>query len=78
MTDKISGTYDVICANIVADVIIKLCDTVTDFMHQDTVLLCSGIIDQREDDVVMALQQANLQILEIKRENGWVAISCKK
>ena len=44
-------------------------------MHQDTVLLCSGIIDQREDDVVMALQQANLQILEIKRENGWVAIS---
>lgn len=78
LTDKISGTYDVICANIVADVIIKLCDTVTNFMHQDTVLLCSGIIDQREDDVVMALQQANLQILEIKRENGWVAISCKK
>lgn len=77
LTEQVSGQYDIICANIVADVIIKLCETVTQFMHKDSVLLCSGIIDQREDDVLLALSSAGLNVLEIKRENGWVAISCK-
>lgn len=77
LTDKVDGQFDVICANIVADVIIKLCETVTQFMHEGSVLLCSGIIDQREDDVLAALDGAGLKVLEIKRENGWLAISCK-
>ena len=72
LTEQVSGQYDIICANI-----IKLCETVTQFMHKDSVLLCSGIIDQREDDVLLALSSAGLNVLEIKRENGWVAISCK-
>lgn len=78
LTDRVSGQYDIICANIVADVIIKLCETVPQFMHKDSVLLCSGIIDQREDDVLLALSGAGLTVLEIKRENSWVAISCKQ
>lgn len=76
LTEKISGTYDVVCANIVADVIIRLSKDVKTFMNQDSVLLVSGIIDERCDEVVVALQQANLNIVEKIEENGWVAMKC--
>lgn len=76
LTEKINGTYDVLCANIVADVIIRLSKDVKNFMHKDSVLLVSGIIDERCDDVVSALQQQNLKIVERITENGWVAMKC--
>ena len=39
LTEQITGTYDVICANIVADVLIRLSQTVTQFMHKASVLI---------------------------------------
>lgn len=74
LTEKISGTYDVVCANIVADVIIRLSKDVKSFMHKDSILLVSGIIDERCDEVVDALINANLEIKEKITENGWVAM----
>lgn len=77
LTEKISGTYDVVCANIVADVIIRLSKDVTSFMHKDSVLLVSGIIEERSVEVKEALLKAGLVILEEAEENGWVAIKLK-
>lgn len=77
LTQKISGTYDVICANIVADVIIRLCKTVTSFMHRDTVLIVSGIIEDRCADVFAALEEAGLTIVEKNQENDWVSVVVK-
>ena len=77
LTEKISGTYDVICANIVADVIIRLCDSVTSFMHPNTVLIVSGIIEDRCNDVFTALQNAGLTIIEKNQENDWVSVVVK-
>ncbi|MGI5960151.1 MAG: 50S ribosomal protein L11 methyltransferase [Massiliimalia sp.] len=77
LTEKIHGTYDVICANIVADVIIRLCDTVTGFMHKDTVLIVSGIIEDRCQDVFGALDRAGLTIVEKNQENDWVSVVVK-
>lgn len=77
LTEKISGTYDVICANIVADVIIRLCDSVTAFMHKDTVLIVSGIIEDRCNDVFTALENAGLAIIEKNQENDWVSVVVK-
>lgn len=74
LTEKVSGTYDVICANIVADVIIRLSADVTKFMHKDTVLLVSGIIEERCEEVKAALIEAGLTICEIYTEGGWAAI----
>ncbi len=74
LTEKVSGTFDVICANIVADVIIRLSKDVTRFMHPGSVLLCSGIIEERCEEVKSALQEAGLTIEEILTENGWAAI----
>lgn len=48
LTEKVEGVYDIICANIVADVIIRMSKDIRSFMKQGTVLLCSGIIEPRE------------------------------
>lgn len=77
LTEKVNGTFDVICANIVADVIIRLCDTVTQFMHKDTVLIVSGIIEDRCNDVFTALDNAGLKIVDKNQENDWVSVVVK-
>ncbi len=76
LTDKVSGQYDVICANIVADVIIRLCPEVSKFLKENGTFITSGIIDTRKNDVLKALSQNGLQAEEIKEENGWVAVRC--
>lgn len=80
LTEKLWGNpavpaaYDVICANIVADVIIRLSKDVTKFMKPGSILLCSGIIEERCEEVKSALLEAGLSIEEVLTENGWAAI----
>ncbi|MEG0693744.1 MAG: 50S ribosomal protein L11 methyltransferase, partial [Oscillospiraceae bacterium] len=74
LTEKINGKYHVVCANIVADVIIRLSNDVTQFMYEDSILLVSGIIEERCDEVTQALINAGLKIENSITENGWVAI----
>lgn len=75
--EKITGCYDVICANIVADVIIRLLPDIPRFLKPDGVFICSGIIDDRKEDVLCALREHKLEQLEIKEAGGWVAIANK-
>lgn len=74
LTEQVNGTFDVICANIVADVLIRLSQTVTRFMQPDTILIVSGIIEDRFDDVTAAMEQAGLRITGKKQENDWVSL----
>lgn len=78
LTEKITGTYDVICANIVADVLIRLSETVTRFMSDHTVLIISGIIEDRCDDVIRAMESAGLHITDRKQENDWISLKLSK
>ena len=73
-----SDTYDVITANIVADIIIRLLPDIGAFMHSKTNLILSGIIDERCDDVYESIAQNNFKITEEIHENGWCAISVMK
>ncbi len=77
LTDKVTGKYDIVVANIVADVIIMLTKDVEQFMKPDTVYLMSGIIDTREQDVLAAVEQ-HFEIIDRKKEKGWVALSAKR
>ena len=77
LTDQVTGTYDIVVANIVADVIIMLTKDVEQFMKPDTVYLMSGIIDTREQDVLAAVEQP-FTIIDRKEEKGWVALSAKR
>jgi len=66
--------FDVIAANIVADVIIMLADIFSRLLAEDGVLITSGIIEERLDEVISALTSAGLKIVETKIDNGWCLV----
>lgn len=70
--------YQLVLANIVADVIIPLAKPARALLEPDGVFLCSGIIDSRSDEVRIALEQSGFAIAEKKEKNGWVAFVCKE
>lgn len=78
LTDKVSGKFDVIAANIVADAIIMLSKGVDTFMNADSVYIVSGIIDIREQEVVTALDSYGFKIVERHEEGGWLCFECMK
>ena len=69
------GGYDIICANIVADIIIRMTPDVAPFMSKKTVLLASGIISERADDVVACFEENGFTIVERAEDNGWCALA---
>ena len=73
-----SKPYDLICANIVADIIIRMTPDVGELMHKDTVLLASGIIMERSDDVVECFEKHGFCIVERLEENGWCGLAVMK
>ena len=72
-----AGKYDVITANIVADIIIRMLPDISKFMHADTTLVLSGIIDERCGDVYESIAKNGFETVEEIHENGWCAISVK-
>ena len=78
LCDKISNRYDVVCANIVADVIISLLSNVDNFMKEDSVFICSGIIDVRENDVKAAFERFGYEIIDEETMENWRAFAVKK
>lgn len=78
LADKISGKYDIVCANIVADVIIRLLENVADYMSQDAVLITSGIIDSREEDVKAGFEHFGFKVVRRLTKDNWCAFVCKK
>ena len=77
-TDRIDGGYDICCANIVADVIIRMAPSICDFIADDGVLIVSGIITERADETVSALSENGWKLVDERRENGWFAGVLKK
>lgn len=69
--------YDLVAANIVADVIIALTKQVPDYIKDGGIFLCSGIITERKEDVLEALKAANFAVLDTKEKTSWVAIATK-
>ena len=76
--DQSGGAYDVICANIVADIIIRMTPDVGAYMHERSVILASGIITERADDVIQCFEQNGFCVLEREEENGWCALAVGK
>lgn len=76
LTDKVSGKYDIIAANIVADAIIMLTQSVEKFMKPETVYIMSGIIDTRADEVENAVSK-HLKITKRTENNGWVCLTAR-
>ena len=77
LADKVTKQYDVVVANIVADIIILFSTQVRAFMKQGAKFIASGIIDTRADEVVTALQSAGLKLVERIEQGGWVCLVCE-
>lgn len=69
--------YEVVAANIVADVIIALAPKAREYMAENGVFITSGIIEDRIDDVKAALQENGFEIVKISRRKDWASIICK-
>ena len=74
LREKIGGGYDVICANIVADVIIAMSPLFEGFLRDGGRLIVSGIIDERVDEVTAALSDNGWRVVLSKNEEGWNCI----
>lgn len=78
LREKLGTGYDVICANIVADVIIGMSPLFGGFMKDDAKLIVSGIIDERMDEVTAALAENGFRTLNLANEEGWNCILLEK
>jgi ribosomal protein L11 methyltransferase len=77
LMDVINGQCDIVVANIIADVIIYLSDFIKDFMKENSVFIASGIILEKVDEVVHALEKNEMEIVEVRRQGEWAAIVSK-
>ncbi|MBQ6675919.1 MAG: 50S ribosomal protein L11 methyltransferase [Ruminococcus sp.] len=73
LRERIGSGYDVVCANIVADVLIAMSDYFMSFLNDDGVLIVSGIIKQRADEVFSVLKQKGFVMVGIREREDWVA-----
>ncbi len=70
--------YDLVLVNIVADVIIGLAPVLPQFLQEDSVLLLSGILDTRLQDVIDAITAQNLICVEQKATEDWRSLKVRK
>ena len=69
-----SGKYNLCLANIVADILIRMSGEIADVMDDNAYLICSGVIDERADDVIDAMTRGGLTFVEAARDGGWQGI----
>ena len=68
---KLGGGYDIVLANIVADVIVSLSGMFREFLAPEGLIICSGIIDERVSEVEAAMKKNKLHILRHLHEEEW-------
>lgn len=74
-----SEKYDIVVANILADVIIPIARIVDRFLDKDGIFISSGIIDMKEKEVVDAIDKnENLELVDVKSQGEWRAVVAKK
>ena len=70
--------YDIVVANILADVLIPLTPVILHQMKKGGIYITSGIIDEKEEDVLQAVKAAGLEVVEVTHQNDWVSVTARK
>ncbi len=70
--------YDIVAANILADVLIPLTPVIVRQMKKGGIYITSGIIDDKETVVAEAVRAAGLEVLEINHQGEWVSVTARK
>ncbi len=71
---ELGGKYDIITANIVADVLIAMKDYFVRYLKENGTLIISGIIEERMDEVIDAVESAGFTKLNANIREGWAAV----
>lgn len=70
--------YDIVAANILADVLVDLTPVIVGQMKKGGIYITSGIIDDKEQTVVEAVERAGLKVLEVTYQGEWVSVTARK
>lgn len=71
------GCYDIVVANILADVLVPLTPVIVGQLKEGGIYITSGIIDDKEDTVVKAVEAAGLTVLEVTHQGEWVSVTAR-
>ena len=72
------GKYDIVAANILADVLVPLTPVIVNQMKPGGIYITSGIIDDKEETVAQAVKAAGLEVLEVNHQGEWVSVTARK
>lgn len=78
LQEKVGGNYDIVVANILADIVIPLTPVVANHIKKGGIYITSGIIDFKEEAVVQAVVEAGFEILEVCHQGEWVSVTARK
>ena len=78
MGQLLQKRYDLVLVNIVADVIISLAPVLPQFLDENSMLICSGILDTRLADVTAALEHAGMTVTQIRAKEDWRCVCAKR
>lgn len=70
--------YDIVTANILADVLIPLTPVIVNQMKKGAYYITSGILDVKEEVVVEAVKAAGLTVVEVTHQGEWVSVTSRK
>lgn len=74
LANEIDGKYDIITANIVADVLIAMRSFFGKYLKESGILIVSGIIEERIEEVIAAVEAAGFKRIEENIKEGWAAV----
>jgi len=78
LLSQISDKADVIVMNIVAEIVADVLNDLDDYLVDNGIFICSGIIDKKKDIVIDSLNRNHFDILEINNTNDWICIVAKR
>lgn len=78
LATDVTGPFDLICANIVADVILRLAPDLPPLLADGGICVLSGVIDTRKDEILDAVAELGLAPCDVVEQNGWVALACRR
>jgi len=78
LSDNVSGKFNIIVANIVADIIIRFNSEVGAFLEDGGIYITGGIIENRESDVLASFDKNGFEVIERRENNGWLVFALRK
>ena len=78
LVSEIGGAYDLLCANIVADVLVAMSGKFSGFLKEGGTLIVSGILEDRKEEVIQMIKENGFTLNEIRQKDDWTAASVTK